>query len=60
MNALLALTDLCLKKRILTTHAGMGMSKAMLKTLKFREYKIGCLNLERRAIKESFIGKVNS
>lgn len=36
------------------------MSKAMLKTLKFRECRMGCLGLERRTIKESFIGKGNS
>lgn len=60
VNALLTLTDLCFKKRILTTNAGIGMSKAMLETLKFRECRMGCLGLERRAIKESFIGKDNS
>lgn len=60
VNALLTLTDLCLKQMILTIHAGIDMGKAMLTTLKFREYKMGCLILERRAIKESFIGKGNS
>lgn len=59
-NPLLTLSDVRLKQMTLMTQAERGMNKAILKTLKFRESRMRCWGLERRAIKESFIVKSDS